>query len=74
MLRLTAADWRANSLVDALAKIAAVHLHAPPSTINLNISAEAAAAHAACLLGVVTHAANSYIPLHRARRRRQVRC
>jgi hypothetical protein len=58
--RITAADWRANGLVDAFAKQAAEHLQATPNTIRLVESAEAAAAHAACILGVVTHAGNNH--------------
>ncbi len=58
------ASWqltgRANRLVDAFAKQAAEHLQAAPINIRLVESAEAAAAHAACLLGVVTHAANNH--------------
>ena len=58
--RFTSTDWRANRLVDKLAKLAAESLQPPASTIKLLESAEAAAAHAACLLGVVTHAANNH--------------
>ena len=53
-------DWRANRLVDALAKTAAAHFQAPRNISTLLCSADAAAAHAACLLGVVTHAANNH--------------
>ena len=59
--RLTIVDWRANRLVDMLAKLAAEAAQASKHTILLLKSAEAAAAHAACLLGVVTHAANNYV-------------
>ncbi len=59
--RLTIVDWRANRLVDKLAKVAANELQHPKSTLELLASAEAAAAHAACLLGAVTWAANNYV-------------
>ena len=58
--RLTVADWRANRLVDALAKAAASELQASKDTLAFLASAEAAAGHAAALLGVVTHAANNF--------------
>jgi hypothetical protein len=58
--KVTVIDWRANRLVDALAKAAATYLQAPSSVAALLRSADAAAAHAACLLGVVTHSANNY--------------
>ena len=57
--RFTAADWQANRLVDALAKAAAAQLQVPREVAAFVRSAEAAAAHVACLLGVVTHAANN---------------
>ena len=59
--RLTAVDWRANRLVDKLAKEAAGALQHSKHVIELFKSAEAATAHAACLLGVVTHAANNHV-------------
>ena len=53
--RLSCSDWRANRLVDMLAKAAAAaHLSCGRDV------AEAAFAHAACCLGVVTHAANTH--------------
>jgi len=58
--RLTAIDWRANRLVDVLAKTAAADLQASKDTLALLSSAEAAAGHATALLGVVTHAANNF--------------
>ena len=57
---LSATDWRANRLVDALAKAAASSLAAPRKVAAFLRSADAAAAHAACLLGIVTHAANNH--------------
>ena len=59
--RPTTIDWRLNSLVDVLAKIAATHLQAPRDIAAFVRSADAAAAHAACLLDVVTHAAYNFI-------------
>ena len=58
--RLSMVDWRANRLVDKLAKIAAEYLQAPRATLRLLASGEAASAHAACLLGIVMHAANNH--------------
>ena len=53
-------DWRANRLVDALAKTVAAHVAAPNEVIKFLQKADAAGAHAACLMGVVTHAANNH--------------
>ena len=53
--------WRANRLVDALAEIAAAHDAAPSKVVRFLKKADAAAAHAACLLGIVTHAANNHL-------------
>ena len=58
--RLTHIDWRANRLVDKLAKIAAGALAEPKAVVDLVDSLDAAAAHAAALLGIVTHAANNH--------------
>ena len=58
--RLTAVDWRANRLVDALAKRAAATSRAPPAIIRLLDSATVAVRHAACLLACVTHHANNH--------------
>ena len=57
--RLSMIDWRANRLVDMLAKIAAGHLQASEHTTQLLTSIDAAVSYSACLLGVVTHAANN---------------
>ena len=57
--KLSAIDWRANRLVDALAKQAAALRRAPIAITRLLGSARAAVRHAACLLGRVTHAANN---------------
>ena len=57
--RLTIVDWRANRLVDKLAKAAADAQQASKHIRELLPSADAAVAHAACLLGTVTHAANN---------------
>ena len=57
---LTAVDWRANRLVDALAKQAATTRRAPAAVVRLLKSARAAIRHSAALLGEVTHAANNH--------------
>jgi len=58
--RLTAVDWRANRLVDALAKQAAATRQAPAPVIEMLMSAKAAVKHAAALLGEVTFAVNNH--------------
>eukprot|EP00973_Karenia_brevis_P009457 1276582-Karenia_brevis.AAC.1 len=58
--RLSPVDWRANRLVDKLAKIAAGARQHSQHVLKLFASADAATAHAACLLGVVTHKANNH--------------
>ena len=63
---MTTVDWRANRLVDALAKKAARTTHAPRAVTCLLESANVAVRHAAALLGVVTHAANNQkVPVQR---------
>eukprot|EP00973_Karenia_brevis_P034718 4790364-Karenia_brevis.AAC.1 len=57
---LSAVDWRANRLVDSLAKKAAGANRAPSAALNLLDSATHAVKHAATLLGLVTHAANNH--------------
>ena len=52
-------DWRANRLVDAVAKQAADSMRAPMAITRLLNSGSAAVKHAATLLGQVTHAANN---------------
>jgi hypothetical protein len=52
-------DWRASRLVDKLAKFAAEAQQASKHIRELLPSADAAVAHAACLLGTVAHAANN---------------
>ena len=58
--KITTTDWRANRLVDALAKQAAEQVRAQKATRNLLQSARAACQHAACTLGRVTFAANNH--------------
>ena len=58
--KLTTVAWRANRLVDALAKQAANTIRATESTRKLVKSATTAALHSACLLGQVTFAANNH--------------
>jgi hypothetical protein len=63
---LTVVDWRANRLVDALAKLAATRGQAPKAIVRLLESGKAAMRHAAALLGVVTHGANHHeVPVQR---------
>jgi endonuclease/exonuclease/phosphatase family metal-dependent hydrolase len=57
---LTAVDWRANRLVDVLAKQAAATREAPRAVSLLLKSAQAAVRHASALLGRVTVAANHH--------------
>ena len=57
---LSGVDWRANRLVDALAKQAATTVRAPREVRCLLESGRAAVKHAAALLAVVTHAANHH--------------
>ena len=55
---ITAVDWRANRLADALAKEAAAVHAADAPTVRLLRSAEEAAKYHLALLGAVTHRAN----------------
>ena len=57
--RVIRVGWRANRLVDMLAKAAVDNLHGMCGGHKLLESSEPAAAHAACLVGIVTHAANN---------------
>ena len=57
--RLTAVEWRANRLVDGLAKQVPLSNAALKGVIDLLVSAEHLTRHAAALLGIVTHAANN---------------
>jgi len=59
-IRLSHVDWRANRLVDKLAKTAAGARCAPEFVVELAAGLDAATAHAAALLGIVTHAANNH--------------
>ena len=58
--RLSCVVWGASTLVDILVKKAARHLGREREVLSLLESAEARAAHAACFLGVVTHADRHY--------------
>ena len=58
--KITAIDWRANRLVDALAKQAAEEVRATKQARNLIQSGREAARHAACCLGQITLAANNH--------------
>ena len=59
--RMSVIDWRANRLVDALAKEAAKQRQAPMAITRLLASARTAVKHAAALLGQVTYAANNCV-------------
>jgi len=59
-LPLTLENWRANRLVDYLAKAAAGRYRLPVRTRRLLADAAAAVHYSAALLGVVTHAANNF--------------
>jgi hypothetical protein len=59
--RLTGVDWRANRLVDALAKQAADTMRLPRAVRCLLESGQAAVKHYAAVLGFVTHAANNHM-------------
>jgi hypothetical protein len=61
---ITAIDWRANRMADALAKEAAAEFAADSATVKLVKSAEEAARFHMALLGVVTHRAN-HCPVHK---------
>eukprot|EP00973_Karenia_brevis_P076734 10658973-Karenia_brevis.AAC.1 len=50
-VKLTVVDWRANRLVDALAKMAAKPYAAPPATVKALESGAAAVRNAVALLG-----------------------
>jgi len=56
--KLSWIDWKANRLVDALAKQAAAQRQAPAAILRILKSAQPAVRHSAALLGRVTHAAN----------------
>ncbi len=53
-------DWRANRLVDALAKAYAREVQLPKSFFDFISSARIAYKHSAAVLGCVTHAANNH--------------
>ena len=59
-MRLSFVDWRANRLVDALAKMAAAEWRTSEAVRKLLDSAAAAVKHSAMLLGRVTHEANNH--------------
>ena len=57
---MTPENWRANRLVDYLAKAAAGRYRVPGSTMRILADATAAVHYSAALLGVVTHTANNF--------------
>jgi hypothetical protein len=60
---MTIIDWRANRLVDALAKMAAAQSRLLPALLALLKTATLAAQYSARLLGRVTFAANNCLKL-----------
>jgi hypothetical protein len=58
--KITTIDWRANRLVDALAKQAAEQVRATKEARGLVQSGREAVRHAACRLGQITFAANNH--------------
>ena len=58
---ITVLEWRANRLVDAIAKAEASRGVAPQGTIDLLISATALVQHTAAQIGAATHAANNHV-------------
>jgi hypothetical protein len=58
--KITTIDWRANRLVDALAKQAAERVRATKEARDLIKSGREAVRHAACNLGQITFAANNH--------------
>ena len=58
--RVTALDWRANRLADALAKRAAAGVRLPRAMLNLLVVGGAAAGYSFAKLGTVTYAANHH--------------
>jgi hypothetical protein len=59
--RLSMFDWRANRLVDALAKMSALEAQYLPEALRLIRSSEVAVKYAAMLLGRTTHACNNHV-------------
>ena len=58
---ITALEWRANRLVDAIAKLEATRGMAPEGTISLLNSAAALVRHTAAQMGTATHLANNHV-------------
>ena len=58
---LTRSNWRANNLVDHLAKQAAAIAAPPQHVIRSSKAGKAAVRHAATKLRIVTHAANNHL-------------
>ena len=58
--RLSMVDWRANRLVDALAKTGAASVAPAPETIDLVTSAETLVRHRLAQLAQATHRANNH--------------
>ena len=58
---ITSLEWRANRLVDAVAKNEATRGAAPQATIDLINSATALVKHSAAQMGTATHFANNHV-------------
>ena len=58
---ITSLEWRANRLVDAVAKNESIRGAAPQCTIDLITSAEALVRHSAAQMGTATHLANNHV-------------
>ena len=57
---LTSLEWRANRLVDAIAKNESARGQAPQATVDLLVSATALVKHSAAQTGAATHFANNF--------------
>jgi hypothetical protein len=59
--KITFTEWRANRLVDVLAKTAAAFDRVPPSTLAKVKAAGRAVEHSLAKLGTITHACNNHV-------------
>ena len=58
---ITSLEWRANRLVDAVAKNESAKGQAPQTSIDLIVSATALVQHTAAQIGAATHLANNHV-------------
>ena len=70
---ITSLEWRANRLVDAIAKNESARGVAPQSSIDLINSATALVKHAAAQMGAATHLANNHVLTSQLKDGRMVR-